>query len=67
MEREARADERGGGVGETRDVGITRRARGGVVTTEGVQRGFDAEAAFATATLGGGFFSGGEGEGAEGD
>lgn len=61
MEVEAGADEGGGGVGEARGVGVARGtwAR---VATEGVKWGFDAEAAFAAAALGGGFFGGGEGE-----
>lgn len=36
VEREARADEGGGGVGEARGVGVTRGARGGGVSPEGV-------------------------------
>lgn len=65
MEREARANEGGSGVRETRGVGITRGARCGGVTTKGMKRGFNAEAALATASLGGCFFGGGESEGSE--
>ena len=59
VEAEARADERGGGVGEAGRVGVPRGRR---PATEGVQRRLDAEAALPPAALRGGLFSGGEGE-----
>lgn len=62
MEVETGASERGGGIGERTGVGVRGRARGGGVTTEGVERGFDAETTFAATAFGGGFFGGGEGE-----
>lgn len=67
MKRETGANESGSGVRETRGVRVTSGPRGVGVTTEGVERGFDAEATFAAAALGGGFFGGGESEGAERD
>lgn len=67
MERKTGANEGGSGVRETRGVRVTSGAGGVGVTTEGVERGFDAEAAFASAALGGGFFGGGESESTERD
>lgn len=63
VEIEAGADEGGGGVGEAGGVGIALGRRV-VVAAEGVERGLDAEAAFAAAAFGGGLLGGAEGEGA---
>lgn len=65
VEVEAGADEGGGGVGEAGGVGVGRRAGGVGVAAEGVEWGFDAEAAFTTAALSGCFFGGREGEGSD--
>ena len=59
MEAEARADERGGGVGEAGRVGVPRGRR---PAAEGVHRRLDAEPALAAAALGGGLLGGAEGE-----
>lgn len=58
MEVEAGAGEGSGGVGEGAGIGVGRGAGGGGVAAEGVEWGFDAEAAFAAAALGGGFLGG---------
>lgn len=70
MEGEAVAGEGGDRLGEFwgvrvfGSVGLLLLVVG--LGTEGVEGGFDAEAAFAAAAFGGGFFGSGEGEGAEG-
>lgn len=62
VEVEAGASQGGGGVGERAGVGVRGRTRGVGVAAEGVERGFNSEAAFTAAAFGCGFFSGGEGE-----
>lgn len=65
MEVEAGADESRGGVGEESGFGVRRGARSGGVAAEGVERWFHSETAFSAAAFCGGFFGGGEGEGAD--
>lgn len=61
VEVEPWSNQGGGGVGL---AGIRRGARKIGVAAEGVERGFDAEAALSASALGSGFLGGGEGVGA---